>query len=1205
MARINSYTRDKNITTEDTLIGSSFEGNSQSGPVYTTQSYKVGDLAKYLNLVFTVDEVNYNLNDMILRIDALENANNNFQGQIDLINNHLNPNFVITTDVNNSISTLKTLGGTIIDPTFTVSSFGMWDSVAGQRVQPFEIINNVVKVKREHLQFSWQDLDDPPLIEYNTTVYADDINGNNQSLTRGTKNFYGIYTSTSKITESDLPVTGVTWFQITGDPGESAAAVFLTANPEQPVILHGLDGQDPYNFVFTVTPYNVSGMVVTYRWTVNGTVVQESASTTYSMPDSLEPYVNETINVKVQLLNNGTPVAGVEDNFSITGLLEDSNQVFFGITNPYDAVICDSDGNPVDPNFTNNIGSSYVFLGIEDITSQCTFSVFSETGVDVTINVNTGDYFVNSMSAEQGRAVLRATIPASAIPTSSVDITRDVTYLINKNIKGDTGDNGTPGTDGRTVKILPSTDTLKYDEYGDLEPNQTLSFTADSTGYTYPEYRWLKDDIELTNYPQSGRTVEWTTSNTYTVPSGATTLLPPAYQTDKWTVEAREGSLMSTISRDVETVGAVQKNSNIYYIEQTNQTASFTTSAAGNVNTSGGENSIRVFKGSTLLDYVANPSTDTNGDYILLEGEFTIDITGTNIDPSTTTSWNATTKVFSIAAPNGTTMTADNAHLDFTITAYKRPEHFVGTIRQSFSKSSQGPIGDTGPDGPRIATGVIWYEDGSATDPLNGFAPGTQDTSGRDIVWDFNDNRFEALEGSPLTPTSPSLPPGFQEDSPEGVPGTADAVYWTSRFTAAELTDSNGVGLGYSDTPVFQPLVRAMVFNQVVVFESNAPNQGYTQIDGGFIKTVQIRSLNYVPPLSGQDFAQDGMLIDLQNKEIISTNLVLSADANGTTSLKIDGDGTFTGSLTGASGTFGPVTINTAGISSTNFSISSTGNVTFNGSGNFTGNITAAGGTIGGWDIAGDALYTGTKVGNGVFAAQGDITIGSSGYISASQFRIDQNGNAYFKGDISGANLGSNMSFGSGGTVDINGYVVDTTGNFGNYTGGSLRFIDSNSNSYASIYGVRNYYGGTPTLPQFDDYIYLDADITKTSNNLTVQGNLLVEGSITEQTPTQSLTGSGYVKLPSGLIIQWVSTSGVTSNASGPGPNGTWPIAFPNACFGAVASKGENQGTVTLSGIPTFVSDQNAITVSYSKNKWHVDTNEGASRDFTIIAIGF
>lgn len=83
---------------------------------------------------------------------------------------------------------------------------------------------------------------------------------------------------------------------------------------------------------------------------------------------------------------------------------------------------------------------------------------------------------------------------------------------------------------------------------------------------------------------------------------------------------------------------------------------------------------------------------------------------------------------------------------------------------------------------------------------------------------------------------------------------------------------------------------------------------------------------------------------------------LLSFSTNGGQSvLSIKGSGTFTGSLTGASGTFGPVSIGSTGISSTNFSIANDGTATFNGT------VTANSGSIGNWQINSGVLKSGTE----------------------------------------------------------------------------------------------------------------------------------------------------------------------------------------------------------------------------------------------------
>ncbi len=60
-------------------------------------------------------------------------------------------------------------------------------------------------------------------------------------------------------------------------------------------------------------------------------------------------------------------------------------------------------------------------------------------------------------------------------------------------------------------------------------------------------------------------------------------------------------------------------------------------------------------------------------------------------------------------------------------------------------------------------------------------------------------------------------------------------------------------------------------------------------------------------------------------------------------------------------------------------------------------------GTVGGWELAGDAIYSGTKNTSGFNAGSG-ITLAAAGSIHSKNFYIDTSGNAFFKGDISGAN---------------------------------------------------------------------------------------------------------------------------------------------------------------------------------------------------------
>lgn len=58
-----------------------------------------------------------------------------------------------------------------------------------------------------------------------------------------------------------------------------------------------------------------------------------------------------------------------------------------------------------------------------------------------------------------------------------------------------------------------------------------------------------------------------------------------------------------------------------------------------------------------------------------------------------------------------------------------------------------------------------------------------------------------------------------------------------------------------------------------------------------------------------------------------------------------------------------------------------------------------------------------------------------------------------------------------------------------------------------------------------------------------------------------SLSGNGYQKLPSGMIIQWI----FTTNLGSQGALSSWPIAFPNACLFAAV-------TCSNGAAPAYVS---------------------------------
>ena len=127
-------------------------------------------------------------------------------------------------------------------------------------------------------------------------------------------------------------------------------------------------------------------------------------------------------------------------------------------------------------------------------------------------------------------------------------------------------------------------------------------------------------------------------------------------------------------------------------------------------------------------------------------------------------------------------------------------------------------------------------------------------------------------------------------------------------------------------------------------------------------------------------------------------------------------------------------------------------------------------GKVGGWFVDNSAIWSGTKDIDG-YSTSG-ITLYSSGSIHAPQFYIDTSGNAFFKGNITGASgtfsgtvSGATIT---GGTINIgpNKFQVDSSGNVsisGNTTiGGTLSYSGQNN-----IIGYHYINGGTCTSPSF------------------------------------------------------------------------------------------------------------------------------------------
>ena len=190
------------------------------------------------------------------------------------------------------------------------------------------------------------------------------------------------------------------------------------------------------------------------------------------------------------------------------------------------------------------------------------------------------------------------------------------------------------------------------------------------------------------------------------------------------------------------------------------------------------------------------------------------------------------------------------------------------------------------------------------------------------------------------------------------------------------------------------------------------------------------------------------------------------------------------GTLTGSTGVFGPVTIGTSGISSTNFSIAS------DGSASFEGTVTANSGSIGGWSISENAFKS-TAVAfpkieldpvspkfeirqeannsseSGIKVIKIDPTSGiRAGTTSNFKFTVDMDGNmsatdgTFTSGTFNG-NITSTATI-SGGTVT--GALIQTNNTSNSYSGNikirsdisTIEFLNTSSDASAQIYTYNN-----------------------------------------------------------------------------------------------------------------------------------------------------
>lgn len=153
-----------------------------------------------------------------------------------------------------------------------------------------------------------------------------------------------------------------------------------------------------------------------------------------------------------------------------------------------------------------------------------------------------------------------------------------------------------------------------------------------------------------------------------------------------------------------------------------------------------------------------------------------------------------------------------------------------------------------------------------------------------------------------------------------------------------------------------------------------------------------------------------------------------------------------------------------------------------------TGNL--APGAVGGWVVDEDSLYTGTKTGTGSYAPTGSVTIGSDGHITASKFRIDANGDAFFSGTLSAA------------TGVIAGWTIDST-----KISSGTNVVGSTQNTYVELNADVGIYMTKYTGSYWGQGYYVTVDIVYNSSGIDVSGDASGTTRTTNISPSYVFSG--------------------------------------------------------------------------------------------------
>ncbi len=212
----------------------------------------------------------------------------------------------------------------------------------------------------------------------------------------------------------------------------SSGATTITLVPSTHVIDYSKGGVENTSVTFTTETFNTTGTIF-YEFLVGTTTKQNTETSTFTLAESDEPAVDGTpiqVTVKARQDNATTGTILGQDTVTIHSVQDGQDTVTGILTNETHSIPAANDGTVSGSNLSNAGGTFNVFYGnalqngnVAD--SKISFSVASESGVDVSIDENSGVYTVSSVSADSGTATFSCTLEGSLV--GGVDNTDDVT----------------------------------------------------------------------------------------------------------------------------------------------------------------------------------------------------------------------------------------------------------------------------------------------------------------------------------------------------------------------------------------------------------------------------------------------------------------------------------------------------------------------------------------------------------------------------------------------------------------------------------------------------------------------------------------------------------------------------------------------------------------------------------------------------------